>query len=166
MHRAFAYLCQGDNPQSFVWKSLEQNTQVLEKLGKRLGGRLYSATVGSCYQRLPIELDRHCEERSSEAIPGVALVRKRRSSEAVRPAKGGLSVWKGGWLVSSKGTGRGPVRELAMTVALTQQLLGNRQSAPISAIFGTISRLFSRPRQGKERGNAGNHRLRGRGPDG
>src|SRR5271156_3251792 len=56
--------------------------------------------------------------------------------------------------------------ELAMTVALTQQLLGNRQSAPISAIFGTISRLFSRRRQRKERGNAGNHRLRGRGPDG
>src|SRR5271169_1387590 len=42
--------------------------------------------------------------------PGVAFVRKRRSSEAVRPAKGGLSVWKGGWLVSSKGSGRRPVR--------------------------------------------------------
>ena len=42
--------------------------------------------------------------------PGVAFVRKRRSNEAVRPAKGGLSVWKGGWLVSSKGTGRRPVR--------------------------------------------------------
>src|SRR5271168_2477781 len=51
-------------------------------------------------------------------------------------------------------------------MALTQQLLGNRQSAPISAIFGTISRLFSRPRQGKEQGDAGNYRLRGRGPDG
>src|ERR1700692_1225979 len=42
--------------------------------------------------------------------PGVAFVRKKRSNEAVRPAKGGLSVWKGGWLVSSKGTGRRPVR--------------------------------------------------------
>src|ERR1700731_2656211 len=30
--------------------------------------------------------------------PGVAFVRKRRSNEAVRPAKGGLRVWKGGWL--------------------------------------------------------------------
>src|SRR5271168_56133 len=28
-------------------KGLEQNTRVLEKLGKRLGGRLYSATVGA-----------------------------------------------------------------------------------------------------------------------
>src|ERR1700678_2169151 len=46
--------------------------------------------------------------------PGVAFVRKRRSNEAVRPAKGGLTVWKGGWLVSSKGTGRGPGAELAM----------------------------------------------------
>ena len=42
--------------------------------------------------------------------PGVALVRKRRSNEAVRPTKGGLSVWKNGWPVSSKGTGRRPVR--------------------------------------------------------
>jgi hypothetical protein len=31
----------------FFGKSLEQNTRLLEKLGKRLGGRLYSATVGS-----------------------------------------------------------------------------------------------------------------------
>src|SRR5271156_3024321 len=38
--------------------------------------------------------------------PWVAFVRKRRSNEAVRPAKGGLSVWP----VSSKGTGRRPVR--------------------------------------------------------
>jgi hypothetical protein len=30
---------------------LEQNTRVLEKLGKRLGGRLYSATIGSCWRR-------------------------------------------------------------------------------------------------------------------
>src|SRR5277367_2938211 len=104
------------NRQSFLWKSLEQNTRVLEKLGKRLGGRLYSATVGFCHQRPPIELDRHCEERSSEATQGVALVRKRRSNEAVRPAKGGLSVWKGGWLVSSKGTGRRPVRNSQLRI--------------------------------------------------
>src|SRR5271155_4945022 len=58
------------NRQRCVWKSLEQNTRVLEKLGKRLGGRLYSATVGSCQQRPPIELDRHCEERSCEATQG------------------------------------------------------------------------------------------------
>src|ERR1700734_3072063 len=38
--------------------------------------------------------------------PRVAFVRKRRSNEAVRPAKCGLSVWKGGWPHSSKGTGR------------------------------------------------------------
>src|ERR1700722_8222371 len=42
--------------------------------------------------------------------PRVAFVRKRRSNAAVRPAKGGLSVWKSGWPVSSKGTGRRPVR--------------------------------------------------------
>src|ERR1700729_2585549 len=96
--------------QSFVWKTLEQKTRVLEKLGKSLGGRLYSATVGSCRQRPPIELDRHSEERSCECDPGVAFVRKRRSNEAVRPAKCGLSVRKSGWPVSSKGTGRRPVR--------------------------------------------------------
>src|ERR1700721_894271 len=42
--------------------------------------------------------------------PGGAFVRKRRSNEAVRPAKGALSVWKSGRPVSSKGTGRRPVR--------------------------------------------------------
>src|SRR5271168_3137242 len=55
---------------TFLWKSLEQNTRVLEKLGKRLGGRLYSATFGSSHQRPQIELDRHCEGRSCEATEG------------------------------------------------------------------------------------------------
>ena len=32
--------------------------RILEKLGKRLGGRLYSATVGSGRQQPPIALDR------------------------------------------------------------------------------------------------------------
>ena len=31
------------NHQSFLWKSLERNTLFLEKLGKKLGGRLDSA---------------------------------------------------------------------------------------------------------------------------
>ena len=86
------------NRQSFVWKSLEQNTRVLEKLGKRLGGRLYSAAVGSCHQRPPIERDRHCEERSCEATQGSFRTEK-----------------ESGWPVSSKGTGRRPLRNLQMT---------------------------------------------------
>jgi hypothetical protein len=44
----------------------------------------------------------------------VAFVRKRRSNEAVRPAKCGLSVRKSGWPVSSKGTAEVGA-ELAMT---------------------------------------------------
>src|ERR1700678_3294142 len=98
------------NRQRFVWKSLEQNTRVLEKLGKRLGGGLYSATVGSCHQRPPTELESSLRGATFRSNPGAALVRKRRSNEAVRPAKGDLSVWKGGWLVSSNGTSRRPVR--------------------------------------------------------
>jgi hypothetical protein len=39
--------------------------------------------------------------------PRVAFVRKRRSNEAVRPAKCGLSVRKSGWPVSSKGPAGG-----------------------------------------------------------
>jgi hypothetical protein len=46
---------------------------------------------------------------SCEANPGVAFVRERRSTEAVGPAKGGLSVWKSGRPASSKGTVRRPV---------------------------------------------------------
>src|SRR6202167_5542255 len=68
------------NRQSFVWKGLEQNTRVLEKLGKRLGGCLYSATVGSRRQQPPIALDRHCEERSCEATQD-SFRTERRSNE-------------------------------------------------------------------------------------
>ena len=59
----------------------------LEKLGakhaifgeawKRLAGRLYSATVGSCRQQPPIERDRHCEEKL-RSNPGSRSSRERR----------------------------------------------------------------------------------------
>ena len=65
-HYTLCRICHLDNRQRFVWKGLEQNTRVLEKLGKRLEGRLYSATVGSGRQQPPIALDRQCEERSCD----------------------------------------------------------------------------------------------------
>jgi hypothetical protein len=36
------------NHQSFLWKSLEGNTPFLERLGKKLGGRLDSARLHYC----------------------------------------------------------------------------------------------------------------------
>jgi hypothetical protein len=81
------------------WRSLEKDLE-----GAIIPPPLAPATGGLRSSWIVIA---RSEVRSN---PGVAFVRKRRSNEAVCPAKGGLSVWKGGWLVSSKGTGRRPVR--------------------------------------------------------
>ena len=81
------------------------------------------------------------EARSLRSNPGVG---KRRSNAAVRPAKGGLSVWKSGWPVSSRGA------ELAMTdrelahlflrVALAcERPAGDRFAAGRGAPAGEIS---------------------------
>src|ERR1700674_3929497 len=59
------------NRQRFVWKSLEQNTRLLEKLGKRLGGGLYFATVGS--------LPPAASDRAGSSLRGA----KRRSNRGV-----------------------------------------------------------------------------------
>src|ERR1700678_829468 len=109
-----------------VWKTC--NPFKFHKTAKDLFGKAWSkhASFGEAWKKAwRAPLFRHrwllppaASDRAGSSLqgakfrsnPGVAFVRKRRSNEAVRPAKGGLSVWKGGWLVSSKGTGRRPVR--------------------------------------------------------
>src|SRR5277367_5153498 len=92
-HTQLKWLCQGYNRQRFVWKSLEQNTRVLEKLGKRLGGRLYSATVGASGLRSSWIVIARGEIAKQ---PRGSFGTEKENNEAVRPAKGGLSVWKSG----------------------------------------------------------------------
>src|SRR5277367_3872182 len=64
----------------FFGKSLEQNTRLLEKLGKRLGGRLYSAIVGS--------LPPTASDRAGSSLRGA----KRRSNPGVAS--------RGSWVAS------------------------------------------------------------------
>src|SRR5271170_7996009 len=90
-----------------VWKPcnpLKSHKTAKDLFGKRLGGRLYSATLAPSHQRPPIKRDRHCEERSDEATRG----------SVTRPlgcfAALGLSIRKSGRPVSSNGTGWRTVR--------------------------------------------------------
>jgi hypothetical protein len=59
------------NHQSFLWKSLEGNTLFLERLGKKLGGRLDSARLHYCDPAHGFEPDLRSEFTSETRIFGV-----------------------------------------------------------------------------------------------
>src|SRR3984957_6575198 len=114
MHRAFAYLCQGDNPKDLFGKAWSKTREFWRSLEKAWRAPLFRHR----WFLPPAASDRAGSSLRGAKLrsnPGVAFVRKRRSNEAVRPAKCGLSVRKSGWPVSSKGTGPEAGAELAMT---------------------------------------------------
>src|SRR6202142_2395125 len=109
-----------------VWKPCNplKSHKTAKDLSERLGAK--HASFGEAWKKAwRVPLFRHrwllppaASDRAGSSLrgaklrsnPGVAFVRKRRSNEAVRPAKGALSVWKSGRPVSSNGTGRRPGR--------------------------------------------------------
>src|SRR3984957_20822193 len=93
MHRAFAYLCQGDNPKDLFGKAWSKTREFWRSLEKAWRAPLFRHR----WLLPPASSDRAGSSLRGAKLrsnPRVALVRKRRSNEAVRPAKGRLRVWK------------------------------------------------------------------------
>src|SRR5271156_6431797 len=91
-------------------KAWSKTREFWRSLEKGLEGAFIPSPLAPSHQRPSDRAGSSLRRAKLRSNRGLAFIRKGRSNEAVRPAKGGLSVWKSGWPVSSKRTGRRPAR--------------------------------------------------------